>query len=218
MEKLSTKLTDRLKGIRAYPVGLSADDVQQLSLTRDLVEDILNCLASSDIVDQQMALFFTDILIEPGSIDKNQQANLIAQIIRLSGATGKQVQAPAYKLLARYSSQVPDYRAMMLNGLQNPDPMVRKEALLAHGSYCRAKEVFPLEAFENDNYLTETVMGGPLVYELRNIALEAIERAIGKTFQKSEKSEAQSSGAVAFWWDWTPYHVWKDRWFKKLFM
>jgi hypothetical protein len=217
MEKLSAKLTDRLKSIRAYPVGLSADDVLRLSLTPDLAEDILKCLASSDIVDQQMALFFTDSLIRPGSIGQEQQRNLVAQIIRLSKATGKRVQAPSYKLLARFSSEVPDYRAMMLNGLENPDPMVRKEALLAYGSYCRAKEVAPLEAFENDSYVTETNMGGPLVYEIRNLALETIERVIGRTFQKSEKSEARASGEVAFWWDWTPYHAWKNRWFKRLF-
>ena len=71
------------------------------------------------------------------------------------------------------------------------------------------KEASPLENFETDNYLAELSMNGPLMYELRNIALETIESVMGKAFKKDEKTEVVPSGEVAFWWDWAPYHAWK---------
>jgi hypothetical protein len=214
---LSVKLTQRLNGIRAYPAGISADDIQKLTLTADLVSDIFECLESSEVVDKQMGLFFSEVLFVPGKLDQAQEAKLVARLETLSRGETKQVQAPCFKLLRRFRSKVRDYRGLMLEGLIDSDPMVRKEALLAYETYCQPKEVAPLEKFESDSYLAEISMTGPLIYELRNLALETIERVIGKSFKKSEKTELTSDGEVAFWWDWSPYHASKKSWLNKLF-
>jgi hypothetical protein len=105
----------------------------------------------------------------------------------------------------------------MLNGLKDANPMVRKEALLAYETYRQGKDVTPLETFENDTYIAEDSMGGPLTYELRNLALETIERVIGRTFKKHEKAETLPRGEIAYCWDWAPYHAWKESWTHKWF-
>ncbi len=209
MARVSDKLKERLNGIRAYPVGLSADDVKRLQLTPDLVEDVLSSLASADVVDQQIALFFSEVLIWPGKINPAHESTLVSRIVDLGRGPTDRVKSSALKMVTRFRASVPDFRSLMMEGLSSSDPMVRKEAVLAYELYCLPKEVAPLERFEHDDYVTETAMGGPLLYELRNLALETIERVIGKNFRKAEKTEARSTGEVAFWWDWSPYHAWK---------
>lgn len=216
MNKISTKLTKRLDGIRAYPVGVSAEDVKKLELTSDLIADIFECLDSSEMVDQQMALFYSEVLIAPGTLTESQEDKLISRVRELSRGKTEQIRPSCYKFLRRFRSKVPNYRDLMLEGLKDSDPIVRKEALLGYETYCQPREVAPLEMFENDGYFAEISMNGPLLYELRNLALETIERVIGKTFKKSEKTEAIAGGEVAFWWDWAPYHRWKNSWLNKL--
>jgi hypothetical protein len=217
MARVSDRLKDRLNGIRAYPVGLSADDVRQLQLTADLMDDILSSLASDDLVDQQIALFFAEVLVWPQQIGALREKTFVSRIVELCRRPTNPVQSSALHLVSRYHAEVPDFRPLMMNGLLSTDPMVRKEALLAYELYCHPKEVVPLEGFERDDYLTETAMGGPLIYELRNLALETIEHVIRKQFRKTEKTEAQPTGEVAFWWDWAPYHSWKNGFLGRLF-
>jgi hypothetical protein len=215
MAALSHKLTQRLAGIRAYPVGISEEDIQKLNLTSELVSDIFECLESSEVVDEQMALFFSDVLIGPGKLDEKQESQLLSRLIDLSCSKSQQVQAPCFKLLRRFHPKVPNYRSLMLKGLASSNSMVRKEALLAYETYRQPKETAPLERFENDTYVTELSMNGPLIYELRNLALESIEHVIGKNFKKTEKTEITAAGEAVFWWDWAPYLTWKSGWLNK---
>jgi len=56
--------------------------------------------------------------------------------------------------------------------------------------------------------MTETEMGSPLVYAIRNDALAAIESLCGKSFRKSEKVEPGEAGRMVYWWDWQPFLDW----------
>jgi hypothetical protein len=216
MNALSNKLTNRLDGIRTYSVGISVAEVQKVSVTSDLLVDIFECLESSNISDNQMALFFTEVLIPPGKLDSAQEGRLIFRIEKLSRGERQQIRASCYKFLRRFYLQVPNYRNLMLQGLSDSDPMVRMEALLGFETYCKRKDTIVLENFENDSYVSETSMNGPLVYQLRNLALETIERVIRKAFEKVERTEVISNRDIAFWWDWAPYHKWKSNWLRRL--
>ncbi|HYF37871.1 MAG TPA: hypothetical protein VD994_21390 [Prosthecobacter sp.] len=217
MNRISAKLTDRLGRIRANTVGVSAEDVRKLKLTPTLVEDIFECLESSEMIDKQMALFFSETLIEPGKLTVAQEDKLISLVKDLSQAKIKQVRPACYNFLRKFHIKVPEYRQLMLKGLIDPDPIVRKEALLGYPTYGRPNEVLPLEPFETDSYFAEISMNGPLIFELRNLALETIERTIGKKFTKAEKADTTPDGEVVFWWDWTPYHRWKKHWLNRIF-
>jgi hypothetical protein len=80
MDRISTKLTKRLDGIRAYPVKVSAEDVKKLELTPGLIADIFECLDSSEMIDKQMALFFSEVLIAPGKLAESLEDKLISRV------------------------------------------------------------------------------------------------------------------------------------------
>lgn len=189
----------------------------RLDVTPDMVEDIFSCLMSEEIADQQIALFFLDVLSEHGRINPTREPNLIGRVIELGREPTGRVRPDALKVLVRYYDSIPNFRPMMLEALKSDNPMVRKQSLLAYGRYCLSKEVAPLEGFEHDSYAAEMAMGGPLIYELRNLALGTIEQVIRKNFRKAERTEARSTGEVVFWWDWAPYHAWKGGIFKGFF-
>ncbi|NJK91340.1 MAG: hypothetical protein HC904_05600 [Blastochloris sp.] len=216
MERLSSKLTRRLDGIRTCQFGISAEDISKLDVDGDLFQDIVECLQSDEFADQQMALLFAETLLTPDSLNLDQARELIYATKQLAASKHGQVHGPALTILGNFQTQVPDYRRIMLDALHDEDPMARRQALVLYSSYCRSRETEPLESFESDTYMAEISMGGPLVYELRNLALETIESVIGKRFKKTEESEALSNGEVVYWWEWKSYHEWKRSWVKRL--
>ena len=160
-----------------------------------------------------MALFFCEILLKPGVLAPAEENKFVSKIVTLSQGTYKKIRSSCFKLLRSFHPKVSNYRNLMLEGLKDSDPTVRWEALLSYETYCYPKEVTPLEKFEHDNYCAEMNMSGPLNYELRNLALETIEKVIGENFKKTEKLELTDNKEVSFYWDWTPYHKWKNTWF-----
>ncbi|MEM1060471.1 MAG: hypothetical protein AAGK14_14750 [Verrucomicrobiota bacterium] len=182
-------MTDRLKGNRAYGFGVSADDVAQLEVTDDLVADILTCLDSDDFAAIQMALLFAETLLGANRLDEKQVGALLRRVQNLVGSKHARVHGPALKLLSMCRVHVPNYREMMLAALEDDDPMARRQALVVYPTYCHPKEVQPLERFEHDEHKVETSMGGPLLYDLRNLALEKIEEVLGKQFKKTEETQ-----------------------------
>ena len=94
--------------------------------------------------------------------------------------------------------------------------MVRKVALTFYTGFSNPREFEPVEFLEADEYVTEMGMGSHLIYELRNQGLETIEKVIGRTFQKSEKTGVLKDSRVVFWWSWDPFHKWKGSWWRKI--
>lgn len=200
MERLSFGLTRRLDGVRTCHFGVSAQDIENLKVETGLVREIIECLKSDEFVDLQMALLFAETLLTRETLDTDHAKAVVLEVKQLCVSKHGQVHGPAIKMLERFHKHVPEYRTIMLRALHYEDPMARRQALVFYSTYCRAQETEPLEPFERDNYMAETSMGGPLVYELRNLALETIEKVLDTRFKTAEETEALSSGEVVYWW------------------
>jgi hypothetical protein len=65
--------------------------------------------------------------------------------------------------------------------------------------------------FQNDDYMTEIGMGGPLMHAIRDDALMAIEVLCTKPFRRSKISKEVERGLTVSWWDWQPFLDWWER-------
>ena len=101
----------------------------------------------------------------------------------------------------------PNYRDRMLEFLASEDLGRRKFALRYFTTYAKQGEVEPLLRFRNDDYAGEVSHMGDWEYELRNRALEIIEKQLGKRFPRILRSEPHE-GARVTWYDWTPVLEW----------
>lgn len=217
MTSLRSKLTNRLPKERAYGgTGISSTDLEQLILTEDLKADILESIRSEDMADVRIAFFFAENIPAINTNAQFQQC-LVSEALQLLSRSEWGIKQGCFEILGRYGRQIKSYRELMLGALADIDPEVRRVALRYYKTYAHDSEIEPLEPFEKDSYLTEIGMGSHLIYDLRNQALEIIESVIGKVFTKSEKTEVIKDGNVAFWWDWKPFHEWKNSWLNKLF-
>jgi len=59
--------------------------------------------------------------------------------------------------------------------------------LKEYRTFLTREDIPVLLTFQNDDYMTETEIGSPLIYAIRNDALVAIETLCGKPFTKTEK-------------------------------
>ena len=105
----------------------------------------------------------------------------------------------------------PRSRKWLIQFLCDDSPFVRSEALGRCETFLEKDEVEPLLSFQNDVYLVEVSMHGPVHYVLRNSALGKIELLLGRQFPKHEMTKV-IEGEVVFWWDWNPFLNW---WSKK---
>jgi hypothetical protein len=212
---ISDKLLNRLPKERAYKVGVSADDLKGLILDASLKADILAALNSDNRIDISFGFFFVNQLCRPGEDHQFDDALLKASLKLLSTKEWG-IRDNCVTIISLLGQQLSNYRELMLGALQDKDPLVRKKALLAYHTFSKRKEIAPLELFEHDDFAGEVGMGSHLVYELRNLALETIEKKIGKSFRKYEKIGVYKNGAMAYWWDWEPFHKWKKSFWTKL--
>ena len=138
-----------------------------------------------------------------------QEIELVSNIMPLLTNKQLQVKAAALGLLVRFRELVPEFRSIMLASLTDTSPVVRKQAVLAFSTYGNLDDLEHLESFASDDYLAETKMGGPLVYELRNLALKEIEAIVARSFRKHESTEVLETGELAYWWSWSGFWSWK---------
>jgi hypothetical protein len=115
------------------------------------------------------------------------------------------------KVFIRLRDNFKDYRQLMLKMLKDTEPTVRWEALKEYRTYLTQEDIPALLDLQNDRYMTETEMGSPLVYAIRNDALTIIETLCGKPFRKSEKVEPGDGGRMVYWWDWEPFLDWWEK-------
>jgi hypothetical protein len=212
----SDSLINRLPKEHSYKAGISADDLKGLTLTDDLKVDILAAINSDNPTDVKYGFFFVKQLLRAGQ-DPQFDNDLLKASLKLLNKNEWGVKDNCISMLILLGQRLENYPELMLRALQDKDPMVRRKALLAFHTFGKPKEFAPLEPFENDDYVTEVGMGSHLVYELRNQALETIEKVIGRTFRKSEKTEFNKKGTPVFWWDWEPFHIWKNSFRRRLF-
>jgi len=209
------RLLNRLSNERAFKVGVSSRDLAALSLTEDLKVDILSTINSDDTADVQMGFFFAKHFLKPGQ-DLQFDQELLKRSLNLLETGERGTKDNCITMIVLLGRKLSNYRALMLNALQDSDPMVRQKAIQAYQTYANPGEFGPLECFEHDGYVTEVGMGSHLIYELRNQALETIETVINIKFTKYEKTEVHKGNNVVFWWSWEPYHKWRNSIWHKL--
>jgi hypothetical protein len=203
------RLISRLPTERAYNVGISARDLQGVILTAELKADILAALNSKDLTDVRVGFFFAEQLLNPGH-DEQFENDLLTISLRLFEGSDWGIRSNCVGVLVLLGQKLDNYRTLMLRALKDGDAHVRRRALCAYHTFAKPGEIEPLVVFENDDYVTEIGMGSHLIYELRNLALETIEKMIKRKFKKFEKTEVYQAKNVVFWWDWEPFHKWKN--------
>jgi hypothetical protein len=213
---MSDALIARLPKKRAFGVGISTEDIKSIPITKDVKADVLAALSSGNPTDIRIGLFFAEHLFRP-ELDLQFESHLLDACLKQLHSSEWGIREGCTGIIVKFGRKLDSYRDLMLEALQDRDPLVRKRALTAYHTFAKAREFKPLEAFENDDYLTEVGMGSHLIYEMRNQALEAIEKVIGRNFTKSEKTTVLKTGEVVFWWDWKPFHEWKNSWIKRMF-
>ncbi len=211
---ISDRLIARLPKERAYKVGISAKDLQGLVLTHAMKADILESINSINPTDIKYGFFFVEQLLKPGQ-DPQFDSDLLKSSLKQFDTKESGIKDHCISMLILLGQKLDNYRELMLHALRDNDPLARRKALLAYHTFAKSKEFAPLEYFENDDYVTEVGMGSYLVFELRNQALETIEKVIGRTFNKTEKTGIYKGKAAVFWWDWEPFHGWKKSMWRK---
>jgi hypothetical protein len=209
VKMLNKHLIKRLPKERAFKVGISGRDLEGLSLTEALKADILSAINSTDATDVRLGFFFAKHFLRPGQ-DLQFDQSLLKASLALIETSESGIKDNCVTMLILLGRNLSNYRSLMLDALPDSDPMVRQKAIHAYQTYTRPKEFGPLERFEQDDYATEIGMGSHLIYELRNMALEKIETVVNRKFKKIEKTEIYKGNNVVFWWDWEPFHKWKN--------
>ena len=206
----SDRLLRRVRPYLTSPLGPSIEDVAEMPLTAEAVADISECLRSSDISELKWGLWFAE-----GVLDSNPPRDLlcflVAELPKWMKQENDDVRERALPLLIRLRDNFRDYRSLMLECLRDPSPDVRADALAAYATFLAAKDIPILMQFQQDDYMSETSMNSPLVYVIRNQALEIIERLCGQELPRHENVKALEDGHTVHWWDWQPFLDWWAR-------
>jgi len=197
---IKDRLLNRLSGDREYKVGVSAKDLQGLALTDDLKADILAALSSADLTDVRLGFFFAEQLVTPQQ-DSQFENDLLKISLRLYETNEWNIKSNCVSMFILLGQKLNNYRELMLRALKDGDAQVRRKSLLMYCTFAKPGEIEALEFFENDDYVTEVGMGSHLIYELRNLALETIEKVTNQKFKKFEKTDVYKAKNVVFWWD-----------------
>jgi hypothetical protein len=192
----------------SYGVGISEGQIKELALTDEIKNDIIDAIESEESSQVLIGLFFAkNITVQQADIDFIDR--VVSRSEKIYRNSKLQVQQSALSALIRFRHRVHGYRELMLSALIEDNPLVRRNALTAHSSFLEPKEFRPLERFEFDESIGEYRMGSYKSYDLRNLGFETIEKIVGATFVRIERSEIIKDNAVVFWWDWCSFHQWK---------
>ena len=206
----SDRLIERAKNCGATQLGIGQADISRIPISQEVIDEIVQCLSSRDANEIKWGLWFAN-----GILDSNPpQAFLKWLKPRIPDWMEHEkwdVRNQAMEIFVRLRDNYPDFRNMMLKRLGDESPSVRWDALKAHRAFIRRENIKNLLAFQNDPYMSETEMGSPLVYPLRNLALSIIEELCLKQFAKSERVEQGEGGRLVYWWDWQPFLDWWKR-------
>lgn len=209
-QSASDRLLDRVRPFKGDSVGISVAHINKMPLTTDAVADIFDCLRSDDPKEFGWGLWFAQ-----GVLDSNPPRELllflVAGLPKWISHEKDDVREVALPLLIRLRENFRDYRSLMFKCLKDRIPMVRSKALGAYRTFLTEDDIPLLMEFQNDEFMSETSMGSPLVYPIRNQALSVIETLCGKQFSKSEKVKALEDGLTVYWWDWTPFLQWWEK-------
>jgi hypothetical protein len=206
----SERLVQRVPMKDPSSCGISYEETANIQVDEQVRADILSCLYDVNPSEVRWGLWFCESLLMAGKLDDHIENALIQQIPSLLKSEDPKLRGEVVRVVVKLRGQLPEYRDWMLQCLRDSYSSVRNHALLNSQTFLKPKEIEPLLAFEKDDYLTETSMGSPLVYLLRNEALDRIEKSLGKTFQRQQLSEVVKGGETAYWRDWKPFLDWRN--------
>ncbi len=200
-DQLEKQLGSKSRGIR---------DLAHVPLSKELLSDIKTCVSSDDHLPIVFGLYvLKGLLIEKtiNDLPKDFKNFLVGRIEELLNHSVGPVVFDAIDWYGQLRDSYPNYRERMLELLASEDLGRRKFALRYFLTYAKKNEVEPLLRFRNDDYAGEVRHMGDWEYELRNRALELIEKQIGKEFPRVLRSEPYDGRRVT-WYDWTPFLEW----------
>lgn len=204
----SDRLIERANRVGAAgSVGISAADIARIPLTKEVIGEIEECLSSPDVAELKWGLWFANGILDSNPPQEFLNGLLPRVPVWLKHENGS-VRHAALEIFVRLRNNYNDYREVMLKVLRDTDAEVRWNALKEYRTFLTREDIPTLLAFQNDRYMTETEMGSPLVYAIRNDALAVIEKLCGKPFTKTEKVEPGEAGRMVYWWDWQPFLDW----------
>lgn len=187
-------------------LGVSAEQIERIDLTEEVVSALSAGLEHDSAEEVRWALFFcSGFALKSQSL---QHVPTIWEIVKRKlptwiKAPDARLRSEAVPLFIHLREAFPCYREGMLKCLADPEPTVRRLALLNGKTFLQQQDLPALIRFETDDFATEVFMHSHLVYVLRNEALDLIEYLLGKRFRKFEVAETKN-GQVFVWFDWTP--------------
>jgi hypothetical protein len=203
----SDRLIERVRPFKGDSSGIAIEHIAKMPLTPTVVADILECVRNNDITELGWGLWFAQ-----GILDSQPPRELlkfiVAELPKWIRHEATSIREGALPLLIRLRENFPNYRAVMLECLKDTDPEVRIDALAAYSTFLTNKDIQALLDFQRDDYMSETSMNSPLVFLIRNQALEIIERLCGQKLPKHENVKMLEDGHTVYWWDWKPFLDW----------
>jgi hypothetical protein len=198
--------------------GVAAQDIARIQVVRELIQEVIDCLRSDDETDITFGLYFAEHLRPRSDFIALAEASLpmMASLIRTSVIhPSPQVRGHAVRAFVAFRECYEDYSVVMRGLLGSSDAQLRRAALIAAPSFLSSKELEILLPFRDDPEFGETGgMGGPLRYDLRDLALEIAERIAGRKFDNGDCLERRENTEI-FWRSWSAFTQWlegKKRW------
>lgn len=166
--------------------GMELESISKIKLDNTIISNILNCIQSSNHLDISDGLYFLMGLLQRYKLDAfgndfiHRLINRIPELITID--QNAQVRSYALQFYVWLKDNYQDYRRTMLGFLKSSDLTQKKCALANYETFCNPGEIDPLLEFQNNPYVAEFSMCGPLKYQLRDLALEKIGKALNKNF------------------------------------
>ncbi len=204
--------------------GMELENISKIVLNATIKENLLNCIQSTNQLDISDGLYFLMGLLQKNKLSSFGDdfiRTLIERIpILITVNQNSQIRTHALQFYVWLKGNYPDYRETMITFLGSDDLAQKKCAVNNYETFCKPEEIEPLLIFENDQYVAELSMCGPLAYQLRNLALEKISKVLNKNFMMNEIKERHPDWGNAYvsWYDWTPFVEWyKNKGKKSIF-
>lgn len=197
-DQLEEQLGSRSRGIR---------DLTNVPVSRELLDDIRTCVGSDDHLAIITGLYVLKGLFIEKTIEDfppDFKTFLVSRVEALLNHPVGPVVVNAIDWYVQLRDSYSNYRARMLGFLASEDLGRRKFALRHFLTYAKHGEIEPLLRFANDDYAGEVRPMGDWEYELRNRALELIEKQLGKGFPRILRNEPYE-GTKVTWYDWEPF-------------
>jgi hypothetical protein len=200
----------RVPGERGQ-IGIGAPAIAQMPLEPAVVDELWDCLTSTDELDVTFGLFFLDELLRRAefmNILQGRAGEFAQRLKELVTGTSTKLQADAIAPFVSFQEFHADFTSIMKGLLKSSDVVVRSAALDAAHLFLKRKDLKLLLAFREDKQADETErMGGPLRYTMRDRALEQAERIAGRSFANGDCFEMRDGEKVS-WRSWSSFLNW----------